>query len=221
MINVVIAHDQALLQAGLRNVLGDEVNIRVVGTCQRSDVAETVERHRPKVVVLGDHASRARTLSSIDVLHSIRTPPKVVLLASRLDDSLTADALMKGASGVLEQDSTPELLVSAIRVAATGGQVLANPASRTVVSLLNQGGIEPAIRERAGTLTPREIEVCALLAEGLSNTEIALRLHLSVATVKDHTRAIYMKLGTPNRVRAAILMYQLGMFAPANATLAS
>ncbi|MGV9880678.1 response regulator transcription factor [Streptomyces sp. NPDC003006] len=99
--------------------------------------------------------------------------------------------------------------------------MLANPASPTVVSLLNQGGIAPAIRERAGTLTPREIEVCALLAEGLSNTEIALRLHLSAATVKDHTRAIYIKLGTPNRVRAAILMYQLGMLAPANATVAS
>lgn len=221
MINVVIAHDQALLQAGLCTVLGDQLNIRVVGTCRRSDVIETVERHRPRVVVLGDDASRARTLSPIDTLHSVRTPPKVILLAGQLGDSLTADALMKGASGVLRQDSAPELLASAVLVVAAGGQVLANPASPTVVSLLNRGRIAPAVRQRAKTLTPRESEVCALLAEGLSNTEIAQRLHLSAATVKDHTRAIYLKLGTTNRVRAAILTYQLGMLAPADTTVAS
>ncbi|MGW7367445.1 LuxR C-terminal-related transcriptional regulator [Streptomyces sp. NPDC054841] len=221
MIDVVIAHNQVLFQAGLRSVLEHEDDIEVVGACQRSTVIETAARLRPRVVVLGDQPSRTRTLSSIEALRSLQDPPEIVLLAGRLDDSLTADALLKGAAGVLEQDIGPQVLVSAVRVVATGGRVLAAPASRTVVGLLSRGGIPPAVRERARTLTPREAEVCTLLAAGLSNTEIGRRLHLSPATVKDHTSAIYTKLGTTNRVRAAVLAHRLGMRTPLETAVAS
>jgi DNA-binding NarL/FixJ family response regulator len=129
-------------------------------------------------------------------------------------DEYVATALRSGAAGFLLKDTDPEGLPFLVRTLADGGSVLSSKVTRTVVDgFLDAGSQEPAAR-RLDRLTDRERAVLVLIAEGLSNTDIAARMHLSTGTVKDHVSAILTKLEVGGRVQAALLAERAGLLKP-------
>jgi DNA-binding NarL/FixJ family response regulator len=129
-------------------------------------------------------------------------------------DEYVATALRSGAAGFLLKDTDPEGLPFLVRTLADGGTVLSSKVTRTVVDgYLTAGSQEPAARS-LDRLTDRERAVLVLIAEGLSNTDIATRMHLSTGTVKDHVSAILTKLEVGGRVQAALLAERAGLLKP-------
>jgi DNA-binding NarL/FixJ family response regulator len=126
-------------------------------------------------------------------------------------DEYIGTALRGGAAGFLLKDTDPEQLVHAVRVLADGGRVLSPAVTDTVIAGYLDAGPDRQTAARLRTMTTRELDVLALLGEGLSNAEIAARLFLSTGTVKDHISAILAKLGTSNRVQAAVFAHQAGL----------
>jgi DNA-binding NarL/FixJ family response regulator len=130
-------------------------------------------------------------------------------------DHYVYSALTAGASGFLLKDVTPEQLVAAVRLVRSGDALLAPAITRRLVRRFAQHDTDPPIIHRDLTaLTPRELEVLGLLAHGLSNAELADRLHLSEATVKTHVARILAKLGLRDRVQAVVVAYRTGLVAP-------
>ncbi len=112
---------------------------------------------------------------------------------------------------MLSPDAEPLVLQNAIRAVTSGNHVLTSTAMLSLMGALDRTTLPREVQERASALTPRETEVCTMLASGLSNAEIGRSLLLSPATVKDYVSAIYAKLGTANRVETAVLAGRLGM----------
>ncbi|MEV4439667.1 response regulator transcription factor [Streptomyces sp. NPDC049577] len=212
MIRVIVVGDQDLLCSGVQRLLQDSEDLNALATCPEADAVGAVRRHRPDVVVLSSDDQRppAGTLSTITELRALPEPPEVAVLTGTADGRFVTESLAAGAAGFLLRDIAPEDLANAVRLVASGSSVLARPASRAVVSGLGTARLPEDARERAAALTDREREVLALLVEGLSNAEIGRRLLLSPATVKDHISAIYLKLGTANRVRTAVFAQRTG-----------
>jgi DNA-binding NarL/FixJ family response regulator len=138
--------------------------------------------------------------------------PRVIMLTTFDLDHYVYAALSAGASGFLLKDVTPEHLVAAVRMVRTGDALLAPAITRRLVERFAGRDPDTATTHRdLATLTPRELEVLRLLAEGLSNAELAGHLHLSEATVKTHVARILAKLGLRDRVQAVIVAYKTGL----------
>ncbi|MFE0426190.1 LuxR C-terminal-related transcriptional regulator, partial [Streptomyces sp. NPDC058953] len=138
--------------------------------------------------------------------------PRVIILTTFDLDRYVYAALSAGASGFLLKDVTPEHLTAAVRTVRTGDALLAPAITRRLVQrFTRRGGDTTALHRDLATLTPREREVLTLLAQGLSNAELATRLHLAEATVKTHVARILAKLGLRDRVQAVIVAYETGL----------
>ena len=222
MITVLLADDHALIRKGFRLILDAEPDIEVAGEASDGTTAVSMTSAlRPDVVLMdvrmpgrdGIHATRDITDAGL--------PSKVLILTTfDLDDYVYA-GLRAGASGFLLKDTQPEDLVAAIRTVASGDAVLAPGATRRLISQFTSqhpGQPQPGDGERAGqirrTLTSREQDVFTLVAAGLSNGEIASRLHLSPGTVKIHVGRILAKLGLRDRVQAVVLAYESALITP-------
>jgi DNA-binding NarL/FixJ family response regulator len=216
-IRVLVVDDEELIRTGLRLILEAEPDLTVVGTA--SDGAAAVAqagRLRPDVVLmdirmpgLDGLAATRQILGGDDA-----APCKVVILTTFDVDEHVYEALRAGASGFLLKDVPAGELVHAIRVAAAGEALLAPSVTRRLIAAFTRRapGEVPAVRPAGlGDLTAREVEVLALLAEGLSNAEIAARLYLGEATVKTHVARILMKLGVRDRVQAVIVAFRAGL----------
>ncbi|MFD5516212.1 response regulator transcription factor [Streptomyces sp. NPDC127066] len=214
MIGVLIAHDENLVKAGLTAVLEEAEDIEVTETCSYIDVTDAAARRRPDVVVMGVQPCMRLTFALVAALRRQSARPEITLLAHDMEGTLAPEALLNGAAGVLSPDADPEALQDAIRVVAKGNRVLTSAATRSLMDVLGREAVPRDVQERASSLTPRETEVCTMLAAGLSNVEIGRSLLLSPATIKDHLSTIYSKLGTTNRVRTAVLAHRLGMSKP-------
>ncbi|MFD5658359.1 LuxR C-terminal-related transcriptional regulator [Streptomyces hirsutus] len=156
-----------------------------------------------------DHlAERAhRTVSE-----ATASKPRVIILTTFDLDRYVYAALSAGASGFLLKDVTPEHLTAAVRTVRTGDALLAPAITRRLVQRFTQRGSDTAALHRdLASLTPRELEVLGLLARGLSNAELAARLHLAETTVKTHVARILAKLGLRDRVQAVIVAYETGL----------
>ncbi|MFC1442778.1 response regulator transcription factor [Streptacidiphilus sp. N1-10] len=211
MIRVVIVDDETLVRSGLSLIVGSAADIEVVATCSGAEALETVGRYAPQVVLLD---IRMPDVDGITVLRSLRAlpqPPAVAMLTTFDTDEYIGTALRGGAAGFLLKDTDPEQLVNAVRVLADGGRVLSPAVTDTVIAGYLDAGPDRQTAARLRTMTTRELDVLALLGEGLSNAEIAARLFLSTGTVKDHISAILAKLGTSNRVQAAVFAHQAGL----------
>jgi DNA-binding NarL/FixJ family response regulator len=215
-IRVLVVDDEELVRTGLRMILGAEPDLDVVGTA--SDGAQAVSevrRLRPDVVLMDIR------MPAVDGLAATRTilggpdpaPCKVVILTTFDVDEHVYEALRAGASGFLLKDVPADQLVHAIRVAAAGEALLAPSVTRRLIaSFTRQGPRSAPARPRAlDELTARELEVLVLLAEGLSNAEIATRLFVGDATVKTHVARILTKLGVRDRVQAVIVAFRAGL----------
>jgi DNA-binding NarL/FixJ family response regulator len=213
-IRVLVADDQPLIRAGLRILLRDQDGIEVVGEASTGAraVAESA-RLAPDVVVMDIRMPGTDGIEA--TAQVVRQPgaPRVLILTTYDTDEYVYDALAAGASGFLLKDARPEDLIDGVRVIAAGEALLAPAVTRRLISLFVTGSHPRARRRdpRLDLLTDRELEVLGLLAQGMSNAEIAAALHVSGNTVKTHVARVLGKLDLRDRVHAAIFAHQSGL----------
>jgi len=215
-IRVLVVDDQALVRAGFRMILAAD-GIDVVGEATNgAEAVDAVRRSRPDVVLMDIRMPELDGLEATRrILAEARTPPRVIMLTTFDLDHYVYAALTAGASGFLLKDVTPEHLVAAVRLVRTGDALLAPAITRRLVErFAHRDGGPPVPHGDLAALTPRELEVLCLLAQGLSNAELAGRLHLSEATVKTHVARILAKLGLRDRVQAVVVAYRTGLVSP-------
>ena len=210
-IGVLLVDDEPLIRSGLRAIINAETDLAVTGEAEDgAAVTPLVRRLRPDVVLMdvrmpvvdGIEATR-RLLANVD------DPPRVLVLTTFENDDYVFDALRAGASGFLLKRARPDEVVRAIRLLADGDSLLFPAAIRELAA--RHSPSEPAAcgLDAAG-LTDREGEVLRLIAQGLSNAEIAGRLIVSVETVKTHVAHVLTKLHARDRTQAVIVAYQTG-----------
>jgi DNA-binding NarL/FixJ family response regulator len=217
-LRVVIADDQALVRAGFRMILSADQALEVVGEAADGHSAVGIVRELSPDVVLMD--VRMPVLDGLEatrqIMDSVSTPPRVIMLTTFDVDEYVYTALRAGASGFLLKDVTPEQLVASVKLVATGDALLAPTITRRLVERFAAPPLAatPRVTPEVEALTAREREVLVLLARGLTNAELADRLVVSEATVKTHVARILFKLGLRDRVQAVVLAYETGLVRP-------
>jgi len=215
-IRVLLVDDHALARTGFRMVLDTEPDIEVVGEAATGRQAiHSAGRLEPDVVLMD---VRMPELDGIAATREIAGggdgAPRVLILTTFDLDEYVYDALAAGASGFLLKDVGPDRLIEAIRVVAQGEALLAPTVTRRLIDELVNGGRRRLRRPAAlDDLTPREFEVLELVAQGLSNAEIAERLIVEETTIKTHVSRLLAKLGLRDRVQAVVLAYESGLVA--------
>jgi DNA-binding NarL/FixJ family response regulator len=215
-IGVVIADDQAIVRAGFRLLIDSEPDMTVLG--EAANGAETVEvtaKTQPDVVLMD---IRMPVLDGIEAARQITAAgplPRVLILTTFDLDEYVFGALRAGASGFMLKERPPEELLAAVRVIAAGEALLApNVTRRLIAHFARQPDPLRPPPTVLAQLTPREREVLALIANGLSNTEIADRLVMSVPTAKTHISRILAKLAARDRAQLVVIAFQTGLVQP-------
>jgi RNA polymerase sigma factor (sigma-70 family) len=215
-LRVVVADDQALVRTGFRMILTAD-GIEVVGEATNGiEAIDAVRRTRPDVVLMD---IRMPEMDGLEATRRILTGdvdgPRVIILTTFDLDHYVYAALSAGASGFLLKDVTPEHLVAAVRMVRANDALLAPTITRRLVERFARRTPDTStIHRDLAALSPRELEVLRLLAQGMSNAELAGRLHLSEATVKTHVARILAKLSVRDRVQAVIVAYETGLVSP-------
>jgi DNA-binding NarL/FixJ family response regulator len=216
MIGVVVVDDHAIVRTGFEALLAAQHDIEVVGSAANGiEAVDVVRRTQPAVVVMDVRMPEMDGLEAARIIlgQDPDTAPKVVMLTTFDIDDYVYEALRLGASGFLLKDALPDDLVAAVRVAAAGDALLAPRVTRRLISEFVRA------RPRKNTsrleeLTRREQEVLALIARGLSNSEIAGELVVAEQTVKTHVGRIFAKLDLRDRAQAVVLAYETGLVTP-------
>ncbi|MEA2157946.1 MAG: hypothetical protein QOD66_326 [Solirubrobacteraceae bacterium] len=214
-LRVVIADDQPMMRAGFKTVLEATGDIEVVAEAGNGEEAvRAAEEHSPDVVLMDIR------MPGVDGIEATRRLPRqrVLILTTFGLDQYIIEALRAGASGFLLKDAPIHELVAAVRAVAAGDAVLSAAVTRQLLDQVARR-LPAAVSQRPeelDLLTDREREVLRMLANGLSNTEIANALYLSEATVKSHVSRLLGKLGLRNRVQAVIYAYETRLIAPAD-----
>jgi DNA-binding NarL/FixJ family response regulator len=218
-VRIVVADDHQVVRAGFAGLLGTQPDFAVVGTAGDGTEAVRVCRElRPDVVLMD---VRMPGMDGIEATRQLAggpagDGPRVLILTTFDLDEYVYDALCAGASGFLLKDVTAERLFEAVRVVAAGEALLAPTVTRRLISefsRLRPHAAAPSA-DRLATLTPRETEVLRLVAEGLSNPEIAARLVVTEETVKTHVSRMLGKLGLRDRTQAVVTAYESGLVVP-------
>ena len=217
MIRVLLADDQLLVRAGFRALLESEDDVEVVGEAGTGrEAVELVRRTHPDVVLMdirmpdGDGVWATEEIVADPSLAGTR----IVIVTTFELDEYVAQAIVAGASGFLVKDTEPVELISAVRVVAAGDALLSPSVTRRLIERVS-GGLRPAPDSaKLAQLTEREREVLALVAHGLTNTEIGERLYLSPLTAKTHVSRIMTKLDARDRVHLVVLAYETGLVQP-------
>ncbi|MBF8190158.1 response regulator transcription factor [Nonomuraea sp. K274] len=212
MIRVVVVDDEPMVCGFLRTILGSAGDIEVVGEAHDGAAAvEAVVRDRPDVVLMDLRMPGVDGLTAIERLGRLADPPVIVVLTTFDADQYVLRALRAGAAGFLVKSTPPEDLIGLVRVAAEGNTVLSPAAARRLIAASSDGmPARDRARRRVASLTERELEVLACLGEGLSNAQIAARLHLAEATVKGYVSRLLDKLDCANRTQAGLLAHEAG-----------
>ncbi len=221
MIRVVLADDQALIRAGFHVLIDAADDLQVVG--EAIDGAQAVDlarRERADVVLMDirmprvDGLEATRRISADDDLAGV----KVIILTTFESDEYVYQAIRAGASGFLVKDTEPADLLQAVRVVARGDALLSPSVTRRLITDLASRPERPppsgSLGRALAGLTDREREVLALVAEGLSNDEIAARLFLSPLTSKTHVSRIMTKLDARDRAQLVVIAYESGLVTP-------
>ncbi|SEM14443.1 response regulator [Streptacidiphilus jiangxiensis] len=214
-IRILLADDQPLVRSGLRVLINDNADLRVVAEAGSGGEAVTLAAEvKPDVAVLD---IRMPGMDGIEAAHRIvESPdaPRVLMLTTFDDDDYVYGALRAGASGFLVKDMALEEILGAIRVVAAGDALIAPSVTRRLIAEFanrpDRGAPSGSARPLAG-ITEREVEVLTLVGRGLSNSEIAETLVISVATAKSHVARLLTKLDARDRVQLVILAYEAGL----------
>lgn len=213
MIRVLIADDQALVRAGLSALLGGEDDIDVVAVAEDGNEALAMAREfRPDVACLDIRMPGRDGIAVTRELYAQgETEPIPVLILTTFDlDDYVFSALEAGASGFLLKDAEPEVIIAAVRQVAAGQGTIDQTLTRRILrEFVQRRQLQPVTAQRADdVLTMREREILLLLAQGMSNEEIAADLVVEVSTVKSHLARMLPKLGVRSRLQAVVWAYQ-------------
>jgi DNA-binding NarL/FixJ family response regulator len=223
MIRVALADDQELVRAGFAALLDAEDDVEVVGEAADGEQAvRLAARCTPDVVLMDIRMPR---LDGIEATRRIADTPglnavHVIILTTFELDEYVFEAIRAGAAGFLVKDTDAAELIRAVRVVAGGEALLSPTVTRRLIAEFasrTRGADSPAARAaRAGLheLTPREREVVALVAQGLSNDEISRKIYVSTSTVKTHCARAMTKLGARDRAQLVVVAYQAGLVRP-------
>jgi DNA-binding NarL/FixJ family response regulator len=217
VITVLLADDQALVRAGFRALLDAEPDIEVVGEAGTGEDAYRLVAQLVPDVVLMD--IRMPGLDGLEATRMIADNPElagvhVIILTTFELDEYIFEAIRNGASGFLVKDTDPQELVRGVRAVAQGNGLLSPSVTRRLIEEFATRSPSPTPCATLDALTPREREIVAVAAEGLSNEEIADRLFISPATAKTHISRAMHKLGVRDRVQLVVAAYESGLVHP-------
>jgi DNA-binding NarL/FixJ family response regulator len=214
VIRVLVADDQPLVRSGFRMILDERDDLELVGEAEDGEQAVALARELDPDVILMD--IRMPHLDGVEATRRLvdaNTRSKILVLTTFDLDEYVYAAIRAGASGFLLKDVQPGDLVDAIRVVAAGNSLFGPAATERLVARFSSAAQTTPTRS-LDDLTEREREILRLLANGLSNAELAHELHLSETTVKTHVSAVLRKLGVRDRVQAVIAAYDAGLVRP-------
>ncbi|MEV4754931.1 response regulator transcription factor [Micromonospora sp. NPDC049559] len=215
MTRVVVADDQELVRAGFAMILDAQADIEVVAEAGDGfQAVAAVRDHHPDVALLDIRMPGMDGIEAARIIGA-ETDCRVVMLTTFDQDDHVFDALRAGASGFLLKDVRRDDLVHTVRVVAEGESLLAPSVTRRLVEQFTTGGVaRPLPAERLSVLTGRERETLRMLAQGMSNPEIAAAMVISTHTAKTHVSNVLTKLGLRDRVQAVITAYETGLVVP-------
>jgi len=213
VIRTLVADDQQVVREGFAALLGTQDDMTVVASAADGAEAVTLSaEHRPDVVLMD---VRMPVMDGIEATRQIAAAtengPRILILTTFDLDDYVYDALQAGASGFLLKDVPAESLFDAVRVIAGGEALLAPTITRRLIAEFARLRPRQVRPQALSELTPRETEILGLVAEGLSNREIAERLVLSDETVKTHVSHVLRKLGLRDRAQAVVVAYETGL----------
>ena len=217
-VRIVVADDHQVVRTGFAELLGTQPDFTVVGTaCDGAEAVRICRELRPDVVLMD---VRMPIMDGIEATRQLvgSEPggPRILVLTTFDLDEYVYDALRAGASGFLLKDVTAERLFEAVRVIAAGDALLAPTVTRRLIRefALLRPTLDSASAVALAALTPRETQVLRLVADGLSNPEIAARLFVTEETVKTHVSRVLSKLGLRDRTQAVVTAYESGLVVP-------
>lgn len=209
-IRIVLADDHPIVLQGLQHLFERESDFEVVSCCHDSAAAlEAVRAQQPDVLVLDLRMPGGNGLDVLREISNDHLPCRTVLLTAAINEEQVVEAMKLGASGLVLKESPPDALVSCVRRVHQGEQWIdRETVARAFRTVLDR---EAATREASLTLTPREIEIVRMVAQGLRNKAIAERLSISEGTVKVHLHNIYEKFGVDGRLELVLCAQQKGL----------
>ena len=211
-IRVLVADDQSMVRAGFRMLLADEEDIEVVAEASNGlEALEKASRYKPSVVLMDIRMPELDGLSAAKQILEADNEARVLILTTFDHDEYVYEALRIGASGFVLKDDPPEQLIAAIRTIAQGDALLSPSITKRVIEQFGRVPRPDPPRELS-ELTSREQEILKLIAQGLSNAEIAEQLVIGETTVKTHVTHILQKLDLRDRVQAVVLAHETGVF---------
>ena len=221
MLSVLIADDQMLVRGGFRVLLESSTELNVIAEAQNGEEAvELAKKYEPDVILMDirmpkkDGIEATREIMEYSTAHALNIH---VLILTTFDlDEYVYEALKAGASGFMLKDVEPSALVDGIKVVASGDALLAPTVTRRLIDeFVSKQRVTKSSRQRANLdlLTEREHEVLILIAQGLSNAEIAQSLFISPTTAKTHVSRIISKLDAKNRTQLVVIAYENGLVA--------
>jgi len=218
-IRVLIADDQVMVREGFSVLLGAMPDIEVVGEAVNGrEAVERVRELAPDVVLMDIRMPEMNGIEATREIVAAGGVAKVLVLTTFDLDEYVYQALRAGASGFLLKDASARQLGDGVRVVAAGEALLAPSVTRRLITefskLADAPGLSPTAQAAYGDLTDRETEVLVLIAQGLSNVEIATRLFVAESTVKTHVSRILVKLGLRDRTQAAVFAYEARLVTP-------
>jgi DNA-binding NarL/FixJ family response regulator len=214
VIDVLVVDDQTLVRSGISQILTHASDIAVVGdAADGSEAVDKTLRLQPDVVLMDIRMPGMDGLEATKRIVAERPETRVIVLTTFELDDYVFGAVRAGASGFLLKDIEPDSLREAVRVVAAGEALLSPSVTRRLIAEFAQtsGDLDDTVLE---PLTPREIEVLALVGKGRSNDEIADELFISVSTAKTHVNRAMMKLGAHDRAQLVVVAYETGLIRP-------
>jgi len=203
LIRIILIHDHALLREAIRVLINTNTDMQVVGEAGHcSEAVRLVDKVKPDLVVINLPRNHEQLLEVIPSL-TASISPRVLILAEQSDSETTRLAIRLGASGVVNKDESGQMLTKALRRIHAGELWLNRSMTAAVFQDMRRGTLSPA-----QSLSRRELEIVALVAQGLGTRKLAECLHISDKTVRNHLSSIYEKLGISDRVELALFAIQ-------------